>query len=184
MWPLEKSGRLLDRVMEVFNCVTGANTDDALQKVQEYEAPRLAATQDAISLNPKLFARVKAIYDQRASLNLDPESLRLVEWDYKEFVHAGANLSAADKEKLKKINEEDSTLENAFQTKLLGAAKAGTYSTEDAAALAGLSQGQLATAAQDAQGSQAEGMGAAAAEHDAAAGPGRPDRPRHSRDNL
>lgn len=137
--------------MEVFNCVTGANTDDALQKVQEYEAPRLAATQDAITLNPKLFARIKAVYDERASLHLDPESLRLVEWDYKEFVHAGANLSATDKEKLKKINEEDSTLENAFQTRLLAAAKAGVYSTDDAAALAGLSPAQVAAAAQKAQ---------------------------------
>ena len=73
------------------------------------------------TLNPELFARIKAIYDQRASLHLDPESLRLVEWDYKEFVHAGANLSAADKEKLKKINEEDSTLENAFPDQAAGA---------------------------------------------------------------
>ncbi|HUY95817.1 MAG TPA: M3 family metallopeptidase [Terracidiphilus sp.] len=148
---LEKSGRLLDRVMEVFNCVTSANTDGALQKVQEYEAPRLAAHQDAITLNPKLFARLKAVYDQRATLHLDPESLRLVEWDYREFVKAGANLSPVDKEKLKKINEEDSTLENGFQTKLLAAAKAGTYSTTDAAALAGLSPGQLAAAAREAQ---------------------------------
>jgi peptidyl-dipeptidase Dcp len=154
---LEKSGQLLGRVFEVFNCVTGANTDDALQKVQEYEAPRLAATQDAIYLNPKLFARIKAVYDQRASLRLDAESLRLVEWDYKEFVHGGANLSPDDKEKLKKINEEDSTLENAFQTKLLAAAKAGAYSTEDAAALAGLSPGQVTAAAQKTQDGKQKG---------------------------
>ena len=67
---LERSGQLLDRVSAVFNCVTGANTDDDLQKVQEYEAPRLAAHQDAIYLNSKLFARVKAIYEKRASLHL------------------------------------------------------------------------------------------------------------------
>ncbi len=154
---LEKSGRLLDRVMEVFNCVTSANTDDALQKVQEYEAPRLAANQDAIYLNPELFARIKAINDKRASLHLDAESLRLLEWDYKEFVHAGANLSPADKEKLKKINEEDSTLENAFQTKLLAAAKAGAYSTDDAGALAGLSAERLASAEQAAEGRKQKG---------------------------
>ena len=69
---LERSGQLLTRVWAAFNCVTGANIDDELQKVQEYEAPRLAAHQDAIYLNAKLFARVKAIYDQRASLHLDP----------------------------------------------------------------------------------------------------------------
>ncbi|MFZ0395210.1 MAG: peptidyl-dipeptidase Dcp [Terracidiphilus sp.] len=154
---LEKSGRLLDRVMEVFNCVTSANTDEALQKVQEYEAPRLAANQDAIYLNPELFARIKAVYDERASLHLDAESLRLLEWDYKEFVHAGANLSSADKEKLKKINEEDSTLENAFQTKLLAAAKAGAYSTDDAGTLAGLSAERLASAAQASEGRKQKG---------------------------
>jgi peptidyl-dipeptidase Dcp len=154
---LERSGRLLDRVMEAFNCVTGSNTDDALEKVQEYEAPRLAATQDAIYLNSRLFARIKAVYDERATLHLDPESLRLVEWDYQEFVQAGANLSPADKEKLKKINEEDSTLENAFQTKLLAAAKAGAYATEDATALAGLSEEQLSAAAQAAQGRKQKG---------------------------
>jgi peptidyl-dipeptidase Dcp len=85
---LERTGQLLSRAMLVFNCVTGANINDELQKVQTYEAPRLAAQQDAIYLNSKLFARVKAVYDQRASLHLDPESLRLVEYDYQQFVKA------------------------------------------------------------------------------------------------
>ncbi|HEY1649996.1 MAG TPA: peptidyl-dipeptidase Dcp [Terracidiphilus sp.] len=154
---LEKSGQLLNRVMEVFNCVTAANTDDDLQKVQEYEAPRLAANQDAIYLNTKLFARVKAIYDERASLHLDAESLHLAEFDYQQFVKAGANLSESDKEKLKKINEEDSTLENAFMTKLLAAAKNGAYATNDSAALAGLSEEQMAAAAQAAQARKQQG---------------------------
>ena len=154
---LERSGQLLDRVSLVFNCVTGANTDDDLQKVQEYEAPRLAAHQDAIYLNSKLFARVKAIYEKRASLDLDPESLRLVEYDYQQFVKAGANLSDADKAKLKKINEEDSTLENAFMNKLLAAAKAGAFSTTDPKALAGLSEAQMAAAAQAAQARKQQG---------------------------
>ena len=145
---LEKSGQLLDRVMEAFNCVTGANTDPELQKVQAYEAPRLAAAQDAIYLNTKLFARVKKIYEERASLHLDPESLRLVEYDYKEFVHNGANLSDADKARLKKLNEEDSSLSNTFMTKLLAATKAGAYSTTDPAALTGLSAAQMADSRQ------------------------------------
>jgi peptidyl-dipeptidase Dcp len=144
----ERSGQLLTRAYAAFNCVTGANTNDDLQKVQEYEAPRLAAHQDAMFLNAKLFARIKAIYEKRNSLGLDPEGLRLVEYDYQQFVKAGANLSEADKEKLKKINEEDSTLENAFMTKLLAAAKAGAYSTTDKAALAGLSDAQIAAAAE------------------------------------
>jgi peptidyl-dipeptidase Dcp len=149
---LERSGRLLDRVMNVFNGVTSANTDEALQKVQEYEAPRQAALQDAIYLNSKLFARVKAIYDRRESFNLDPEALKLVDFTYKKFIHSGANLSDADKEKLKKINEEDSTLQAAFQSKLLAATKAAAYFTSDASALAGYSPSQLAAAAQAAEG--------------------------------
>jgi peptidyl-dipeptidase Dcp len=144
---LERSGQLLDRANSAFDCVTSANLDDELQKVMEYEAPRLAAHADAIYLNAKLFARIKAIYEKRASLGLDPESLHLVEYDYQQFVKAGADLSDEDKEKLKKLNEEDSTLETAFQTKLLAAATAGAYATTDKAALAGFSEEQLAGAA-------------------------------------
>jgi len=148
---LERSGQLLNRVMAAFNCVTGANTNDDLQKVQDYEAPRLAAQQDAIFLNSKLFARVKAIYEQRASLHLDPESLRLIEWDYQQFVKAGANLSEADKAKLKKLNEEEATLENTFMNRLLAANKAGAFSTADKNALAGLTDSQIDAAAQAAR---------------------------------
>ncbi len=147
----EKTGQLLNRVMQVFNCVTAANTNDELQKVQAYEAPRLSAEQDAIFLNTKLFARIKTVYENRSALHLDSESLRLVEYDYQQWVKAGANLSDADKEKLKKLNEEDATLENAFMTKLLAAAKDGAYSTSEPAALAGMNPAQLAAAAQDAK---------------------------------
>jgi peptidyl-dipeptidase Dcp len=149
--PLERSGQLLTRAWNAFNCVTSANTDPELQKVQKYEAPRRAAHEDAIYLNAKLFARVKAIYNERALLHLDPESLRLVEYDYQEFVKAGANLSEVDKAELKKVNEEESTLENAFATKLLAAAKAGAYSTTDPKTLAGLSEQQMAAAAEAAK---------------------------------
>ena len=154
---MERSGQLLSRVMLVFNCVTGANLDDELQKVQADEAPRLAAHQDAIYLNAKLFARVKAIYDKRVTLGLDAESLRLVEYDYQQFVKAGANLSDADKVKLKKLNEEESTLSNDFMSKLLAAAKNGAYATTDAKTLAGLSDAQLAAAAQAAEGRKQQG---------------------------
>jgi peptidyl-dipeptidase Dcp len=122
---LERSGQLYNRAWNAFNLVSQANTDPELEKVQDYEAPRTAARQDAINLNAKLFARIKAIYDQRASLSLNPESLRLVEYQYQQFVKAGANLSDSDKEKLKKLDEEESTLENTFMTKLLDATTAG-----------------------------------------------------------
>ncbi|MGA3131429.1 MAG: peptidyl-dipeptidase Dcp [Terracidiphilus sp.] len=154
---LERTGLLLTRVWSAFNCVTGANTNDDLQKVQDYEAPRLAAHQDAIYLNSKLFARVKAIYDERVSLHLDPESLHLVEYDYQQFVKAGANLSEADKAKLKKLNEEEATLENTFMNRLLAAAKSGAFSTTDVKVLAGLSDAQIAAAAQAAQARKQQG---------------------------
>src|SRR5260370_20902354 len=101
---MEKSGQLLRRVQRVFSAVTAANTNPALQKVKATEAPKLAAHPDATYLDAKLFQRVATIYKKRNSLKLDRESLRLVEFYYDEFVHAGANLTEADKTELKKLN--------------------------------------------------------------------------------
>jgi peptidyl-dipeptidase Dcp len=154
----EKSGRLLNRAMAAFEGVTGANTDPILQNVETIEAPKLAAHEDFIYLNTKLFARITTIYRQRASLKLDPESLRLLEYDYDKFVHAGANLSEADKIELKKLNEEASSLSNAFKNKLLAATKEGAYVTAHKAALAGLSEARIAAAEQAAKGRKVEGF--------------------------
>ena len=154
---MEKTGQLLQRTMAAFRGVTGANTNPVLQKVRTEEAPRLAAHQDAIYLNAKLFARVATIYQQRASLKLDPESLRLLEVTYDSFVRAGANLSEADKTELKKLNEEISTRSNAFSVKLLAATKDAAYATSDRNALAGLSDAQIAAAAQAAQSRKQDG---------------------------
>jgi peptidyl-dipeptidase Dcp len=154
---MEKTGRLLDRVMSAFDGVTGANTNPELQKIKSIEAPKLAAHGDFIFLNEKLFARVSAVYKQRASLKLSPEALRLVEHDYDQFVHAGANLSEADKTKLKKLNEQISTLSDDFNTKLLDATKDGAYITADKSALAGLSDAKIAAAAQSAKDRKVDG---------------------------
>jgi len=154
---LEKSGQLFNRVMNVFNGVTNANLNPVLDKVQEEEAPKLAAHQDAIFLDPKLFRRVEAIYKDRESLKLDPESLRLVDYYYKLFVHSGANLSDADKVELKKLNEEESTLSTAFITKLQAATKAGAYITTDKNTLAGLSETRLQGAAEAAKNRKVDG---------------------------
>jgi peptidyl-dipeptidase Dcp len=149
--PLEKSGRLLRRVDLVFNALTAANTDSTLQKVQETEAPKLAAHQDAILLNPKLFKRIKTLYAQRAKLKLDHESRRLLDYYYKKFVHAGANLSPADKAKLKQLNKQAATLSAKFSNQLLAATKAGALVVSDKSKLAGLSDKELAVAAQAAK---------------------------------
>ena len=144
---MEKSGALLTRAMMAFEGVAQANTSDTLQKVEEEEAPKLAAHRDAITLNSKLFARVQAVYDQRDTLKLDPESLRLVEVTYKNFVRGGAKLSDADKAKLKDLNKEESTLSTQFSNKLLAATKAGALVVDDKAKLDGLSDADIAAAA-------------------------------------
>jgi peptidyl-dipeptidase Dcp len=154
---MEKSGRVFDRAMSAFNAVTGTNLNPELQNVQKIEAPKLAAHDDAIYLDPKLFQRVQVIYRQRDSLKLDSESLRLVDYYYKKFVHSGANLSEADKAALKKLNEEESTLSQEFVTRLLAATKDAAYVTTDLNALAGLSDGQIAAAAEAAKGRKVEG---------------------------
>jgi peptidyl-dipeptidase Dcp len=154
---LEKSGRLIERVMNVFNGVTGADMNPVLQKIQDEEAPKLAAMQDAIYLNTKLFQRVSKIYEQRHTLHLDAESLRLVEYDYQQFELAGARLSDSDKAALKKLNEEEANLSTPFISKLLAAAKNAAYATQDKEALAGLNDAQLAAAAQTAKDRKAKG---------------------------
>src|ERR1700761_4539942 len=134
---MEKSGQLLSRVRRAFFAVTGANTNDVLQNVQQVEAPKFAEHQDAIVMNDKLFKRIQTIYDQRDSLKLDPESKRLVEVTYKNFVHGGAKLSEADKTKLKDLNKEESSLSTQFTNKLLAATKAGALVVDDKAKLDG-----------------------------------------------
>lgn len=143
---MEKTGELLTRAGNTFSAVVSANTDPTLQKVQEIEAPKLASLRDSIYLDAKLFKRVEAVYKQRHSLKLTPEQLRLVEYDYQQFVHAGANLSDADKAELKKINQELASLSQTFIVKLLAATKAGAYVTTDKAALAGLSDAEIKAA--------------------------------------
>jgi peptidyl-dipeptidase Dcp len=154
---MQKTGQLFQRAMATFGAVNQANTNPVLEKVLAEETPRLAAHFDAIYLNAKCFARVAAVYKQRESLKLDPESLRLIEVTYDKFVRSGANLSDADKAELKKLNEQISTLSTAFSTKLLAATKDGAYATTDKSALAGLSDAQIAAAAQGAQSRKQEG---------------------------
>lgn len=149
---LERSGQLLSRVQRVFSGLTQSNTNPTLQRVRREEAPKLAAHSDAINLNPKLFARIKSIYDHRKNSGLDAEQQYLVERYYIRFVRAGANLSESDKVKLRALNQEESQLRNEFSSKLLAATKAGALVLDSSAELAGLSAGDIASAAQAAQG--------------------------------
>jgi peptidyl-dipeptidase Dcp len=154
---MEKSGRLLNRALAAFRGVSQADTNPVLQSAKTALAPKSAAHEDAIHLNKKLFDRIATIYERRATLKLDPESLRLVEVVYDEFVHAGAKLTDADKAKIKQLNEEASTLSNDFSTKLLDATKNGAYSTAARTDLAGLDESELSAAAEAAQKRKTEG---------------------------
>ena len=142
--PMERSGALLTRVAKVFNAVTGANTDDTLQHIQEVVAPKLAAHSDAIYLNGVLFQRVKSIYDRREALEFNPEQKFLVELYYKNFIRAGAQLAEADKTRLRALNQEESKLTTDFQNKLLAATKVGALVLDSPAQLDGLSDGEIA----------------------------------------
>lgn len=145
---MEKSGRLLERSSEIFFALTQANTNKTLDKVQTIEAPKLAAHHDAIFLNPKLFARVKTLYDQRDQLQLDPESKQLLTIYYRQFVHAGANLNNKNKESLRALNKKIANLETAFQQKLIAGTKAGELIITNKADLAGLSDNDIAAITQ------------------------------------
>lgn len=154
---LEQSGQLLARVNGVFNLLTGANTNPELQKVQEEEAPKLAANNDALFLNTKLYNRVKSVYDQREKLTLDPESKRLVEYYEQQFELAGAKLAEKSKDSLKQLNQEEATLSAKFTNDLLAAAKTGALVVSDKAEFAGLSDGALQSAAENAKAAKQDG---------------------------
>ncbi len=154
---LENSGQTLTRVQLVFNALTGANTNDELQKLEENVAPKLAAHQDAILLNSKLFGRIETLYRQRARLKLDAEAARLLEVTYQQFVMAGALLSDANKTALKKLNEDDASLSAKFTNQLLAAAKDAALVVTDLSELSGLSQADLDAAAEAARSRNLEG---------------------------
>ena len=146
---LEKSGALLTRVSRVFFPLSSANTNDTLQAINEEMAPKLAAQKDAIYLNTALYERIKAVADKNE--DLDAESKRLLEYYLEQFEKAGANLSAEDKDRLKKLNEEEAGLSAKFSTQLLAATKDGAYITDNKDDLAGLSEGELKAAVKAAE---------------------------------
>ena len=147
---MERSGLLLERVQLAFGGVSSANTNATLQATDTKATPLLAAHNDFIYLNAKMFARVKALYDQRASLGLNAEQAKLLDVQYNKFVHSGAELSPARQAELKKLNLRIGTLQTDFGQKLLAATAKGALHVTDKAALAGLSDDVIAAAAKDA----------------------------------
>lgn len=116
---LEKSGKELRSVTNVFFAITSANTNEILEEVQKEVSPKLSSHRDSIFLNNELFLKIQKIYKEREALKLDFESNRLLEFYYETFIFSGANLSEKDKQELKKINEELATLVNQFNLNTL-----------------------------------------------------------------
>ena len=148
---LERSGELLTRVSKVFYNLTRSNTNAALQKVEQLEGPKLAAHSDAISLDPKLFARVKALYDARDAAAPNAEAKRLIERYYRNFVRSGAMLSEEEKNKLRALNQEETKLNTDYRAKLLADTAASAVVVDKVEELEGLSASDIAAAAQEAK---------------------------------
>jgi peptidyl-dipeptidase Dcp len=149
---MEKSGQLLNRVNTIFSALQGANTNDKLDAIDQAMAPKLAAHNDAIYLNDKLFQRVKALYQQRATLGLDAESLFLLERYNKDFVLAGADLNAAGKKRLKAYNSQIATLQSQFNLNVQKEANASALVVGTRAELDGMSEAAINAA--EAEGSK------------------------------
>ncbi len=141
---LERSGQLLERVERIFSNLAGANTNPAIQKTESVMAPKLAAHADEIHLNPALFRRIQALYDQRDKLALDAESKYLLERYEKDFVRAGAKLSDPDKTKLRAMNAELATLQTTFNQDVLKEKNADSVVVADRAQLAGMTDSEIA----------------------------------------
>ncbi len=154
---LENAGSMLSQVAGIFGNLNSANKTDSLQAIAADMAPVLSAHRDEIQLNAKLFARVKAVYDQKDALGLDKEDIKLLEETYKGFVRAGANLPEESKEKLKAINSKLSTLTNSFGDNLPAEAKTYELVLEEEKDLAGLPEGVRAAAAATAKEKGKEG---------------------------
>jgi peptidyl-dipeptidase Dcp len=148
---MERSGQLLTRVATTFANLQGANTNDKLDEIDREMSPKLAAHNDAIFLNAKLYQRVKSLYDKRTKLGLDAESAYLLDRYNKDFVRAGAKLSAADKVKLKAFNGEIATLQTTFTQNVLKEINASALVVDTRAELAGMSDAAIDAAAAEAK---------------------------------
>ncbi|MGO4476081.1 M3 family metallopeptidase [Massilia sp. 2TAF26] len=148
---MERAGQLLARVSTTFSNLQSANTNDNLDAIDREMSPKLAAHADAIYLNAKLWKRVKSLYDKRDGLKLDAESKHLLERYHRDFVRAGANLSNANKEKLKAYNGEIASLQSTFAQNVLKEANASALVVDTRAELAGMLDAEIDTAAAEAK---------------------------------
>lgn len=154
---LDQSGALLNKVSYVFFGQTNANTNDELQAINAEISPLLTQHGDDISMNPALFARVKAVYENKDNAGLDKEQMKLLEETYKDFVRGGANLDSASQAKLRELNTEISSLQTTFGQNMLKETNAFRLVIDNEADLAGLPANLIAVAAETAKADGMEG---------------------------
>ncbi len=143
---LEKSGQMLMRTLLVFFNKSSSDTSEALDTIEAEMAPKLAAHQDAINLNPALFARIKSLYDNRESIGLNGEDAWLLERYFKDLIHAGAHLTESERDRLKELNEQLSKLETQFSKNVLADTNDLAVLIESLEELDGLSENEIASA--------------------------------------
>lgn len=148
---LENSGALLNRITTTFSNLNSANTNDALQATAKELAPELSKNSDNIFLNEKLFARIKAVWDNQKDFRLNEEQAKLLEKKYKAFVRSGANLTAQQKDRLRKINEQLSVLSLKFGENVLAETNAYQLVIDKKSDLAGLPEEVIQAAADEAK---------------------------------
>ena len=154
---LEESGVLLTRVSNVFYNLLSSITNDTLQNIAKKVAPELSKHRDDILLNAHLFSRIKIVYGNMDSLELNPEQAKLLDEAYKRFVRGGANLDENDQGKLRKINEKLSLLSLSFGDNLLAETNSFTLVIDNKEDLAGLPEPVIASAAETAAQKEMEG---------------------------
>jgi peptidyl-dipeptidase Dcp len=145
---LEYSGGLLRTVANVFYPLTSALTNDEMRAVSQNIAPLFSAHNDDINLNPELFAKVKAVYEKKDALGLNPEQQMLLTKIYDGFVRGGANLAADKQQRFREINESLSKLELKFSDNVLAETNSYKLVIENKDDLAGLPEGVIAAAAE------------------------------------
>jgi len=147
---LELTGQLLDRVARVFYAISSAHTNDEIRALEQQLAPRLAGHEDNILLNPDLFERVGIIYEQRDDLALEPESMRLLEKYYTEFVRGGAALSVPEQQHMKKLNAEIASFETLYSQNILSEVNDLAVIVDTKEELTGLDQALITAAREEA----------------------------------
>jgi peptidyl-dipeptidase Dcp len=153
----EKAGQLRAHVDRIFSNLVGTHSNDEMRRIEKQVAPLLAAQKDTIRMNAALFRRIEDLYERRNQLNLGPEDSYLLERTYKDFIRAGAKLSAEGKSELKKINAEIATLQTTFSQNVLNETNKSALLVESRDELKGLTDAEIQAAAQAAKAEGHEG---------------------------